>query len=118
MQYKLELNSPSSNRDLVYHNIVFDTFKINIIERYGGKTNGYPKLLEAIFKVRTIDNTLIQRKDGNARVKLRDEVFVNYSRLSQIFKSYEYKNRLANRDEIEQKFIYFILELVIANYNL
>jgi len=118
MQYRLELNTPSTDPNIVFHNILFDSFKINIIERHGKKIKGASKLLEVKFKVRTLDDQLIQKKDGNGRVKLKNDDFETYQSLVREFRSYEYKNKLINRSEVQQKFVYFLLQHVIANYNL
>lgn len=34
MNYKLELNKQEVNPNIVFHNIIFDFFKVNIVERY------------------------------------------------------------------------------------
>ena len=34
MNYKLELNAQGSGSSLVFNNIVFDSFKVNIVERH------------------------------------------------------------------------------------
>lgn len=118
MNYKLELNTQEPNSKIVFHNIIFDSFKINIIERYIGSMKSRPTLCEALFKVRTIDNVLIDRKDGNTRVKIKGDDFETYQKLSRDLSSYEYKNKLVNRKEVDQNYVHFILSLVIANYNL
>ncbi|MCS4300640.1 MULTISPECIES: prevent-host-death protein [Chryseobacterium] len=118
MNYKLELNTQEPNSKIVFHNIIFDSFKINIVERYIGAMNFRPKLSNVLFKVRTLDNQLINRKDGNIRVKIKEDNFETYQKLSQALNSYEYKNKLINRQETDQNYVHFILSLVIANYNL
>ena len=118
MNYKLELNMQEAGSNIVFNAIIFDSFKINLVERYTGKMNFNPKLCEVIFKVRTLDDTLVQRKDGNSRVKIKDTNFETYQSLSQVLNSYDYKNKLINRKEADQNYVHFILGLVIANYDL
>lgn len=118
MNYKLELNTQEPNSKIVFHNIIFDAFKINLVERYIGSMKARPTLCEVLFKVRTLDNEMISRKDGNTRVKIKGDDFETYQRLARILSSYEYKNKLLNRKEAEQNYVHFILSLVIANYNL
>ncbi|MBK1897039.1 prevent-host-death protein [Chryseobacterium paridis] len=118
MNYKLALNTQEPNSNIVFNTIVFDSFKINIVERYAGSMSSRPKLCEVLFKVRTLDDDLIKKRDGNIRVKIRGEEFEAYQRLSQKLNSYEYKNKLINRKDAEQDYVHFTLSLVIANYNL
>lgn len=46
MNYKLELNTQEPNSNIIFNTIIFDSFKVNIIEKYAGKMNSYPKLYE------------------------------------------------------------------------
>lgn len=118
MNYKLELNMQEAGSNIVFHNILFDSFKINIVERYIGKMKMNPKLFEALFKVRTLDDQLVLRRDGNSRVKIKGDQFETYQKLSGVLSSYNYKNKLINRKEADQDYVHFILGLVIANYDL
>lgn len=118
MNYKLELNMQEAGSNIVFHAILFDSFKINIVERYTGKMNFNPKLADVIFKVRTLDDQLVQRRDGNSRVKVKGDQFETYQNLSGVLTSYDYKNKLINRKEADQDYVHFILGLVIANYDL
>lgn len=104
--------------NIVFNTIVFDFFKINIVERYTGKMNFNPTLCEVIFKVRTLDDTLINRKDGNARVKIKGDHFETYQKNIQVLNSYDYKNKLINRKDADQEYVHFILGMVIAFYDL
>ena len=115
MNYKLQLHTPESTSNLVFNTVVFDAFKVNIIERYFGPI---PKSCEVVFKVRTLDDQIVHRKDGNVKIKIKDTDFDIYKRLIKVLESYEYKNKLINRGEAEQDFVHFILRLVITNYNL
>lgn len=118
MNYKLELNTQEPNSKVVFNTILFDVFKINIVERYMGSMKARPVLCEALFKVRTLDDQLIPRRDGNTRVKIKGDDFEVYQKLGRELNSYEYKNKLINRKEVEQNYVHFILSLVIANYDL
>ncbi|AZA84145.1 prevent-host-death protein [Chryseobacterium lactis] len=118
MNYKLELNTQEPNSKIVFNTILFDSFKINIVERYIGSMRSRPTLCEALFKVRTLDDVLVARRDGNTRVKIKGDEFETYQRLIRDLSSYEYKNRLINRKDVEQNYVHFVLSLVIANYDL
>ncbi len=118
MNYTLELNTQEPNSNIVFNTIVFESFKVNIVERYVGKMRFSPKLCHALFKIRTLDNEIISTRDGNLRVKIKDNNFDTYQRLISVLNSYDYKNRLINRKEVEQDYVHFILSLVIANYDL
>ncbi|MDR2238582.1 MAG: prevent-host-death protein [Chryseobacterium sp.] len=118
MNYKLELNTQEPNSKIVFNNILFDSFKVNIVERYIGSVKSRLTLCEALFKVRTLDDQLVPRRDGNMRVKIKGDDFEVYERLTKRLSSYEYKNKLINRKDTEQDYVHFILGLVIANYEL
>ncbi|MFC3161574.1 hypothetical protein SAMN05443633_101685 [Chryseobacterium arachidis] len=118
MNYKLELNTQEPNSNIVFNNIIFDSFKVNIVEKYFGKKGFNPKLGEALFKVRTLDDVLVNRKDGHIRLKIKGEDFETYQRLSRVLNSYDYKNKLINRKNADQDYVHFILSLVITNYSL
>lgn len=115
MNYKLQLRTPESTPNLIFNTIFFDAFKVNIVERYFGPA---PKSCEVLFKVRTLDDKIVNRKDGNVRVKLKDNDFETYKSLLKIIGSYEYKNKLISRNDADQNFVHFILRLVIMNYDL
>lgn len=118
MNYTLDLNTEKSGSNLIFNTITFDSFKVNIIERYTGKMNFNPKLCEVIFKVRTLDDELIQRRDGNLRVKIKDDKFETYQELSKVLSSYNYKNKLLNRKEADQNYVHFMLSMLIQHYEL
>jgi hypothetical protein len=118
MKYSLELNTQEPGSNIVFNTIVFDSFKINIVERYTGPMARNPKLCEALFKVRTIDNAIVTARQGNSRIKIKDDNFETYTRLTRVLNSYDYKNRLINRKEAEESYVHFILSLVIFNYDL
>ncbi|WP_312076157.1 prevent-host-death protein [Chryseobacterium sp.] len=117
MQYRLEWRVKSEDPDIIFHNLYFNTFKINIIERYGKNSKGYPKLLEVLFKVRTLDDELMMKKDGSGRVRVRHELFARYK---EIVKELQFKNKYQrqNRKVLEQEYIDFLLLIVIKNYNI
>ncbi|MDF2553915.1 MAG: prevent-host-death protein [Chryseobacterium sp.] len=118
MNYKLELNTQKPGSKIVFNTIVFDWFKINIVERYMGRMEANPKLCEVLFKVRTLDDDIIKRKDGHLRIRIKGEDFEEYQKLSKVLNSYDYRNKLLNRKDADQEYVHFILRLVIANYEL
>jgi len=115
MNYKLQLNIQEHNSNLVYNTIIFDAFKVNIVERYYGRV---PKLCDVSFRVRTLDDKIIKRKDGNVRIRITGSDLDTYVRLLRVLNSYDYRNHLIKRDEADQDFVHFILRLVIVNYQL
>lgn len=118
MNYTLELNTQESYSNIVFNTIVFDSFKVNIVERYVGRMNSLQKLSYALFKVRTLDNEIIKTKDGNGRMKIKGDHFDTYQKLVNVLNSYDYKNRLINTQEAQKDYVHFILTLVIVNYQL
>lgn len=118
MNYKLELRTQESFSKIVFNNILFDSFKINIIERYMGRMNFNAKLIEVLIKVRTLDNQIIKKKDGNIRVRIIADEFTMYEQLIKVLNSFDLRNETINRKNSEQDFVYFILKIVITNYEL
>jgi hypothetical protein len=118
MNYTLELNTQEPGSNIVFNTIVFDSFKINIVERYTGRMNFNPKLCHVLFKIRTLDNDIIATRDGNLRIKIKGDQFESYQKLVKTLNSYDYKNKLINRKDAEQDYVHFILGLVISNYEL
>lgn len=115
MNYKLQLHTEDSTHNLVFNTIIFDSFKVNIVERYTGKIR---KICEVVFKVRTLDDQIVNRKDGHVKFKFKGEDLDTYKRLIRVLGSYDYKNRLINRNKADEDFVHFILRLVIINYQL
>lgn len=115
MNYKLQLNIKESNPNLTFNTIFFDAFKVNIVERYYGSV---PKLCDVIFRVRTLDDVIVKRKDGHVKIRIENDDLEVYKRLLRVLNSYNYRNHLINRSEAEQDFVHFILRLVIMNYSL
>ncbi|AZA49807.1 prevent-host-death protein [Chryseobacterium carnipullorum] len=118
MNFTLELNTQKPGSNIVFNTIVFDSFKVNIVERYLGRMNFHPKLSYVLFKIRTLDNEIIKTREGNSRVKIKGDHFETYQKLVQVLNSYDYKNRLMNRQEADQDYVHFLLSLVLANYQL
>lgn len=118
MNYKLELNKQEIDNNIVFNNIIFDFFKVNIVERYSKSINSNLSPDFVIFKVRKLNDEIINTKKGNGRVKLKGDKFITYKEIKQVLNSYEYKNRIINREETEQKFVDFILGLVVSNYKI
>lgn len=118
MNYKLELNKQGAGPNIIFHNIIFDFFKVNIVERY-------PKSMFltlspdfVIFKIRTLNDEIINTKKGNGRAKLKGDTFLTYKEMVKVLNSYEYQNKIINRETAKQKFVDFILGLVVSNYKI
>lgn len=118
MNYTLELNTQERGSNVVFNTIVFDSFKVNIVERYVGRMGFNPKLGHVLFKVRTLNDDIITTREGHLRTKVKDDNFETYQKLTQVLNSYDYKNKLINRKDAEQDYVHFILGLVIVNYEL
>lgn len=117
MNYKLERQIQHSHAKIIFNTIFFDTFKIHSIERYMGRMENRPKLLEVYIKVRTLDDRLIKKNDGNIRICLKGEEFSIYERLVGQFSSFRYQSKKIERESVEQDFVYFMLKLIIKTYN-
>ena len=92
MNYKLELNKQGAGTNIIFHNIIFDFFKVNIVERY-------PKSMVltlspdfVIFKIRTLNDEIINTKKGNGRAKLKGDTFLTYKEMVKVLNSYEYQS--------------------------
>ena len=118
MNYKLELNTQEAGSNIIFNNIIFGFFKVNIIERHAISKSSKSSLKDVIFKIRTLDDTIIKTKEDNGRVKLKGDNLESYKKLSKVLNSYEYKRKLINRKNAEQLYVDFILRLVVSNYTL
>lgn len=118
MNYTLELSTQEAGSNIVYNNILLDAFKINIVERYSVKAGVNHKLCEVVFKVRTLDDQIIRKKDGNINMYFRGDNFVKYQKLIKVFSSYHYRKKLISKKEAEQDFVHFVLILAVLNYDL
>ena len=118
MNYKLELNKQEANPNLIFNNIIFDFFKVNIVERYSKPINPNLSASFVNFKVRTLNDEIIKTRKGNGRVKLKKENLITYNKLKKVLNSYEYKNKLINRKTAEQEYADFFLSLVVANFKI
>ena len=97
---------------------IFDFFKVNIVERYSKSINSNQSPDFVIFKVRTLNDEIINTKKGNGRVKLKGDTFLTYKEMVKVLNSYEYQNKIINRETAKQKFVDFILGLVVSNYKI
>lgn len=118
MNYKLELNTQEPSSILVFNNILFDSFKVNIVERHIGPIRSPLKLHHVLFKVRTLDDQIIKTREGNHKIMIKGDNMETYQRLIKVLASYHYKKKLINRKVADEDYVHFILSLVIANYNL
>ncbi|KQT18173.1 prevent-host-death protein [Chryseobacterium sp. Leaf404] len=118
MNYKLVLNTKSESSNIFYNTITFDTFKINVIDRYRGVMSRNPILCESILKVRTLDDQLMKTREGNSRVKLKGQDLETYKNLMDILNSYNYKNKLIKQKEADEDYVHFVIRIYIENYQI
>ena len=60
----------------------------------------------------------VAKKDGTVNTYLRGDDFRKYQKLTMVFSSLRYRNKLIDTEEAEQDFVHFILTFVIVNYEL
>jgi hypothetical protein len=118
MQYSLELNIRERGSNVVFNTILLNSFKVNIVERYSENRSGKLQLREVLFKVRTLDDQIVEKKDGNVNTYIRGDDFRKYQQLTNVFFSLRYKNKLTSKEKAEQDFVHFILTMVLSNYEL
>lgn len=116
MNFTLEINKPEQGSNLGFKTIYFNAFKINIIERYTGK--GQTHFYHVVIKLRTIEDKIINTIKGTGRIMLKEADYQTYSRLSKVLSSYEYRNKLINRNKVEDEFVNFILSRMVGQYQL
>ena len=116
MNFQLELHTQNHGSNIVFNNIIFQGYKVNIIERYKGKMNHKPQLTHVIFKVRTLDDNLLQTIDGHLRVKVKGDELEAYKKKTAVFVLY--KNRRLHTKENEYDYMHFVLSIILANYQL
>lgn len=118
MHYKLEINKQEQNSAVIFCNITFGFFKVNIVERYSKSINPNISPSFVNFKVRTLNDEIIETKKGNGRVKLKKEDLINYNKLKEVINCYQCKNKLINKEKAEKEFVDFILGQVVSNYKI
>jgi hypothetical protein len=118
MNYKLELSTRDLSSPLVFNTITFESFKINIIERYAGRLYIDTKLVEVFIKVRTLNDHLVKKIDGNTRVRVTGSDLTIYNQLTKALQSDDINKEPKNQLLLEQDYVYFILKLVLNNYEL
>ena len=89
---------------------------LDVYKRQSINSNQSPDFV--IFKVRTLNDEIINTKKGNGRVKLKGDTFLTYKEIVKVLNSYEYQNKIINRETAKQKFVDFILGLVVSNYKI
>lgn len=114
MNYKLEIIPRERGSKLAFKTILFNAFKINVIERFSG--NG--KFYHIIIKLRTSDNEIVNTKDGNGRIKIDEKDFESYGKISKVLDSYEFRNGLTDRKEVEDNYVNYILSKIATRYQL
>lgn len=87
MKYILEMELQSSNPAIIFHNVIFDTFKINIIERYSKYPDGRPLLCEAKFQMRSSDDRIFKKQNGDVTYNFRDPEFYHHKRSTKLINS-------------------------------
>jgi len=117
MNFRIEYVKDHDNLYLNFINIILDAFKINIIERYSGIAHNR-KLVGVTIKVRSHDNVIIERNDGAGRKFLKESEFETYFNLRRILNSYEYKNKLINREKADQEYFHYVLTVVITSFKI
>lgn len=118
MQYTLELDIRNAGSNVVFNNILLNTFKVNIVERYSEDRAARLKLREVLFKVRTLDDKILEKKDGNLNTYIRGDSFTEYQKFKNVLSSPYYKKNLINKEKAEQDLVHFILSMVVSNYEL
>ncbi len=118
MKYTLELDIREAGSNIVFNNILLNSFKVNIVERYSEDKAAKLRLREVLFKVRTLDDQIIEKKDGNLNTYIRGEGFLTYQKFKNVLSSPHYKKKLINKKEAEQNLVHFILSMVVSNYEL
>lgn len=116
MNFSLVINAQEHDSNLKFRTILFDAFKINVIERYNNLKQ--LKLKHVVFKIRTIDDNIIRSKNDSGRIKIKGEDFMTYLKLTKVLDSYEYRNNLINRKNAKQEYVDLLLRLIIDNYQL
>lgn len=117
MKYKLELHTKDSFSNIVFNNIIFDSFKINIIERYIGRVNYYEKLSKVVIKVRTLDDQIIRKNDGNIKLRILNKELKSYKQITKQLNTSVIKGKSADIKSAEHDYVYLILNSVIGQYN-
>lgn len=118
MNYELKVNVQEEGSNIVFNTITLNTFKVNIVERYSEKAKYNPKLCEVHFKVRTLDDKIIEKKDGNVNMYIRGEEFQKYIDFKNVLSSPYYKKKIINTKKAEEDLVHFILSMVVVNYEL
>lgn len=118
MNYTLELDVQQEGSNVVFNTIFLNSFKINIVERYSEDKTKKLRLREVLFKVRTLDDQIMKKKDGNLNTYIKGEAFMQYQKVKNVFSSYQYRKKLISKKQAEQDLVHFILSMVLSNYEL
>ena len=116
MNYTLELDTPEESA-LAFKNIIFDGFKINVIERYSSSRNSRITYSHIIIKLTTLDDQIIKTKNETVSKKLKQEDFQTYGRLSQTLSSWKSKNDKIYFKKAENDFVQYIVLMALDNYD-
>jgi len=116
MNFQLELHTQNYGSNIVFNNIIFQGYKVNIIERYKGKMSYKPQLTHVIFKVRTLNEHLLQTVYGHSRVKVKADDLEVYKKKTALL--LPYKNRKLHTKQNEYDYMHFVLTIILSNYHL
>lgn len=118
MKYQLEMNVQGVASPVIFNTITLDSFKVNIVERYSDLKEKNSKLCEVYFKLRTLEDQIIKKKDGTTNMYIRGDNFRQYMIFRKVLSSPYYKKRLINTKLAEQDLVHFIISLAVLNYDL
>jgi len=116
MNYKLELDTPEQSI-LAFKNIIFDSFKINVVERFSTSKNTRITYSHILIKLRTSDDKIIKTKNGTVSKKLKQEDFNTYGELSRALTSWKVKNDKEYCQKAEKDFVQYIMFIALDNYD-
>lgn len=116
MNYKLELDN-SEQPILRFKNIIFDSFKINVVERFSTSKNINITYSHILIKLRTSDDKIIKTKNGTVSKKLGVEDFKTYGSLSRALNGWKYRNDKEYRLKAENDFVQYIMFLALDHYD-
>ena len=116
MNYKLELETPGEPI-LAFKNIIFDSFKINVVERFSTSKNSRITYSHILIKLRTSDDQIIKTKNGTVSKKLKQEDFKTYGVLSKALTGWKYRNDKEYCQKAEKDFVQYIMFIALDNYD-
>lgn len=116
MNYALKLESPE--KLLVFKTIIFDTFKINVIERYKNVKSLNPVYNHVVIKLRTLDDQIIKTNADTVSKKLTIDEFESYAKVAQKVRPMNNIKSNSVRVSQEKEFVHYVLLKVLEHYDL